>query len=1053
VVVANQSTAVVVASEIMDSFQLVPNDTQAAALTNSITAVPMHCKKNDKNTAVWNMNDPAHLYMEQFHVPGINSIHWTKLRPGNLLNYGGRPISLRNLAIQDTNLQSSGFNRGSSFLVVQGDEDDVWYVIDGNHRLKAIMDSKTIQETLEDQFGGNVPVTVFVGVPANVLGYIALLTNKTQFLGETTLNISKLGYGFSICGAMKKILEEGTQKDLEITSNLLMIQCGGEKKEKQDPMQQDPVFAQKDMEFFVKVSRRFTAEQFGAAAMIFENLQLLPPDAEKWFQEHSDKLTSPDLNWVLANRKNKVAKTKKEVGGAEWLPKDLMNLTDYGVIRLKGAHGKALLEDESGIEFARSILHVMYFYFYYIVHKSKVPTGETRTAFWKTFGDDGRLRLVQVMLEVDGADLVEAHFYKRLHCLFLATINDRCGLINYLTEWIDGVDDTLNKTMKKNLEAACRNLTLSQAAADSEQREKDKKRTLGLPQNKNLKTKDSGTSNSDTESDSEEGEEENEEPHGKASQGRLRGQSSAPALMTSKKTKKKSKKKKRIKKGGGGASVEEIAEDSELNVPSGDEDEQHAESHFCIHSLLTEGQAEGTQPISDSCLCEDPIQCLLFPATNWINVGFCRMTEDMRVAKSAESKKLSKCLESLTTDIPSFFVLYGNLAACQDAMRNLFFNDENAAELKKTVAVQKFQIWVDSRGEQHSIILFEACKVKQPSSEHNFEHLRNVRSFDSMHSALSQSLSDRVEFDIPPDALSETKYEMLVAWQHGEMFAVLGRQMTQLSSIKKLPDGAHFIWELSEGFKTYDAAAVTGFYHGFGKYDNSKHSLCTNIEKTTPDDANFNSFKDLVDLLDGTSSSDYAKLYSDPRAWARLVLQTVLEFQTGFDQDGETLNDKLKDSTPIAALNRILKCADYEVCEARLANNFEEYDAPGNLGKGLRAKVDVKSGAIFNIMGTLYTSADAARKKDDEYAFECGHDTVLVISGLVALINDSKGQSVEDPDGSKPQTPNMQVLCHAPMNNVILTALRDIKAGDAIWIEYGQQYWKQFEEEQVEIVN
>ena len=98
-----------------------------------------------------------------------------------------------------------------------------------------------------------------------------------------------------------------------------------------------------------------------------------------------------------------------------------------------------------------------------------------------------------------------------------------------------------------------------------------------------------------------------------------------------------------------------------------------------------------------------------------------------------------------------------------------------------------------------------------------------------------------------------------------------------------------------------------------------------------------------------------------------------------------------------------------------------------NSGRGVFATKDYKKGDIIEICPCVKTETDELNGKFRDYIFELNDTMSVVAVGYCSIYNHS-------------DTPNSryEVINEYKMN---ITALKDIKAGEEIFVTYGDTYW------------
>lgn len=98
-----------------------------------------------------------------------------------------------------------------------------------------------------------------------------------------------------------------------------------------------------------------------------------------------------------------------------------------------------------------------------------------------------------------------------------------------------------------------------------------------------------------------------------------------------------------------------------------------------------------------------------------------------------------------------------------------------------------------------------------------------------------------------------------------------------------------------------------------------------------------------------------------------------------------------------------------------------------NSGRGVFATKDYKKGEIIEICPCVKTETDKLHGRFRDYIFGLNETMSVVALGYCSIYNHS-------------DTPNSsyEVINEYKMN---ITALKDIKAGEEIFVSYGDEYW------------
>jgi len=129
----------------------------------------------------------------------------------------------------------------------------------------------------------------------------------------------------------------------------------------------------------------------------------------------------------------------------------------------------------------------------------------------------------------------------------------------------------------------------------------------------------------------------------------------------------------------------------------------------------------------------------------------------------------------------------------------------------------------------------------------------------------------------------------------------------------------------------------------------------------------------------------------------------------------------------------LIKC----ISKFKYLNMLSEYIHPNaiiktstinNGGRGVFATRDYKKGEIIEICPCVKTESDELNGRFRDYIFGLNETMSVVALGYCAIYNHS-------------DTPNSsyEVINEYKMN---ITALQDIKAGEEIFVSYGDKYWE-----------
>lgn len=117
-----------------------------------------------------------------------------------------------------------------------------------------------------------------------------------------------------------------------------------------------------------------------------------------------------------------------------------------------------------------------------------------------------------------------------------------------------------------------------------------------------------------------------------------------------------------------------------------------------------------------------------------------------------------------------------------------------------------------------------------------------------------------------------------------------------------------------------------------------------------------------------------------------------------------------------------------------------------NSGRGLFAEQDIKKGEpIVMITGPVYTEEELATIVEDEYILEdvCG-TKYIDVEGPARYANDAEG--ITRVPGKK----NNSAFLSYEDGTLWLEATKKIKAGEEIFVAYGDQYWDEIKERRAE---
>jgi hypothetical protein len=136
-----------------------------------------------------------YTYLKQYMLPLITEWELAKLILGINLGLGGRAIHAGNQEMMGANLLTHSWAPQHAIILLTSEVDGEAYIVDGNHRVSALM-RMTPEQQRQVLDGTTVKCVVYEGVPANLIAILALHVNDEQKKGSGTTSWHKLRFGF-----------------------------------------------------------------------------------------------------------------------------------------------------------------------------------------------------------------------------------------------------------------------------------------------------------------------------------------------------------------------------------------------------------------------------------------------------------------------------------------------------------------------------------------------------------------------------------------------------------------------------------------------------------------------------------------------------------------------------------------------------------------------------------------------------------------------------------------------------------------------------------------
>jgi hypothetical protein len=115
----------------------------------------------------------------------ITEWEMAKLKLGINLGLGGRAIDAGNQEMLRENLKTHSWNPQHAIILITSEVEGEAYVVDGNHRVSALMRMTPAEQRLVLD-GTTVKRVVYEGVPANLIAILALHVNDEGLKGSAT---------------------------------------------------------------------------------------------------------------------------------------------------------------------------------------------------------------------------------------------------------------------------------------------------------------------------------------------------------------------------------------------------------------------------------------------------------------------------------------------------------------------------------------------------------------------------------------------------------------------------------------------------------------------------------------------------------------------------------------------------------------------------------------------------------------------------------------------------------------------------------------------------
>lgn len=250
------------------------------------------------------------------------TIEFDCLELGTDLGQGGRALNPTNSAYCLEALLKNNWALQTSIIVVASKTTGKAFVVDGNHRVHALMQI-TDEQRKTALSGTTIPCVMYEGVPANLLAILALHVNEEGLRGSATTILHKLMLGLKAC------LQLSTGQEEVITAAALIkaVNWSSAQSTKFNLGKYDVILV-------TKLAKRFGRSDLTSVlnTLTFFGTEF-PSAVRRDICKLAKELTATNLNWNILDRERKgTSKPENEAveertTGDDFLPASNMLIT------------------------------------------------------------------------------------------------------------------------------------------------------------------------------------------------------------------------------------------------------------------------------------------------------------------------------------------------------------------------------------------------------------------------------------------------------------------------------------------------------------------------------------------------------------------------------------------------------------------------------------------------------------------------------------------------------------------------------------------------------